>query len=97
MRNFPYIKFAFVVVVAIVMLGATLEFAAGRSGAYAIPGRELWITPNISFTLYPFLQLRERAVVVFTSERIFGLRPVNNRLFRKCTRVLWFKFAEYDN
>jgi hypothetical protein len=59
MRNFPYVKFAFVLVIALLMFGATLESAAGRSGAYAIPGRELWITPNVGFTLYPFLQLRE--------------------------------------
>lgn len=97
MRCFPYIKFAFIMVIALLMLGATLEVAAGRLGMYYLPGRAIWLTPNIRFVLYPFLQRKERFVETYTPERTWNLTLVDGRMVRKSTRVFWFTFTEFKD
>jgi hypothetical protein len=97
MRCFPYVKFALIMVIALLMLGATLEFAAGRLGMYYLPGRAVWLTPNIRFVLYPFLQRKEPFVLTYTTERTWNLTPIDNRMLRKSTRIFWFEFSEFKD
>jgi hypothetical protein len=96
-----WVKIVLGAVLGTIVLGATLEVTAQRAMMWCDFSKSVWSTPHTRLSLYPFIGHKQKAASSLNREDAAEIprvtRHKDNRVLVSYTRILWFKFEQYED